>query len=167
MKDEKCLIRHVNRIRNHYMHAAIYRLSYTLPHQVVITVGVCRIYIYIQGGGGGGCRSNTLFSSASSFQGSRGASVRRTSVSAAAAPACTEATALRGHGRSCTAASLCCPGATTRSTPPATSAAVLQEQQVLYTWCSAEWITHTPLMRNTGGSFKLHPTERWDLCCSQ
>lgn len=64
------------------------------------------------------------------FQDSKAATARSTSTSAAATPACTEAGALRGRGRPCMAASLCCWSATTSSVQRATSAAVLQEQQV-------------------------------------
>lgn len=64
------------------------------------------------------------------FQDSKAATARSTSTSAAATPACTEAGALRGRGRPCMAASLCCRSATTSSVQRATSAAVLQEQQV-------------------------------------
>lgn len=66
------------------------------------------------------------------FKGLRGVSVRSTSVSVAATPACTGDAALRGRGRPCMAASLCCLNATTNSMLQATSAAVLQEQQVIY-----------------------------------
>lgn len=60
----------------------------------------------------------------------KAATVRLTSTSAAATPACTEAGASRGHGGPSTAASLCCRSATTGGRRQATSAAVLQEQQV-------------------------------------
>lgn len=66
------------------------------------------------------------------FKGLKGISVRLISMSVAATPACTEAAALRGRGRSCMAASLCCLNAMTSSMLQATSAAVLPEQQVIY-----------------------------------
>lgn len=64
------------------------------------------------------------------FQDSKAATARSTSMSAAATPACTEACALRGRGRPSMAASLCCRSATSSRARRATSAAVLQEQQV-------------------------------------
>lgn len=67
-----------------------------------------------------------------SFQGLKGVSVRSTSMSVAATPACMEAVALRGRGRPCMVANLCCLNTTTSSMLQATSAAVVEEQQVIY-----------------------------------
>lgn len=53
-------------------------------------------------------------------------------MSVAATPACMEAAALRGRGRPCMAASLCCLNTMTSSMLQATSAAVHEEQQVIY-----------------------------------
>lgn len=66
------------------------------------------------------------------FQVLRAVNVRSTSASAAASPACTGVAASRGHGRRCTAASLCCLSAMISSKPQASSAAVPTERQVTY-----------------------------------
>lgn len=66
------------------------------------------------------------------LQGLKGISVRQTSVNVVASRACTEAAALRDPGRFCMAASLCCLHTMTTDRPPASSAAVLQEPQVIH-----------------------------------